>query len=642
MAVLDASRPPGLRFARRVSSRVIFVGVLLILAGLFATDGIAQTKPGTPTNLTATPGDRKVILSWDAPSGTVTDYEYKHGIGTWQSIGSTNTTYTINGAINGSIVGCDLRAVNGATKGDTAHFPSVTPNIPAPTALTATAGDGEVTLRWTKPSDLNPRPGAPDLSRYEYTTDDGSTWTTTGGTGTSYTVTGLTNGQEYTFKVRAVRVSTLDNITTTDNGLASDPGVSATPMLSPPAAPTGFSATPGDGKVTLRWTAPSGPITGYQYSQNGGGWTSTGWTPATGTSTIRTVIGLTNGTTYTFKVRAVNSGGNGAESGQASATPDASAPPPPPPPPPVIPPGDINAGTTETLTVRRVNSRTVTLSWDIPTALNAQTIAYEYSTNAGQTWTSTNSRNTSITLTGDGFGDLPPTQFRIRAMNQNADGTQSFVIISASATQRQRRIIQECPVGWIRSDGFAGRNRRALLYEVKLEMELHNPISIYKPVWVAIYVHPDEGLEHLEGWKLQVALPYNRHSEYLLTAENSVVVDAGFVEGGFAFIESPQETPFPMTGMGFPGSPAPGFDYRLYDETGRRVDFGISCYKRFDVFQVLKDTEDPRVLRKVLLESFDWDSHYLRSEWTVVTPAPAAPSQIKGNMVGTWADLKKQ
>ena len=219
----------------------------------------------------------------------------------------------------------------------------------------------------------------------------------------------------------------------------------------------------------------------------------------------------------------------------------------------------------------------------------------------------------------------------------------------------KRRIIYQCPVGWVISDGFGGKTRRALLYEIKLDMDIHNPISIYKPDWVAIYVHPDEALETLDGWKLQVAIPYNHHREYLLTAENSVVVDAGFVEGGFAFIANPkpEEDPFPLTGrgffpmvgMGFTGALVPGFDYRLYDETGRKVDFGIACYKRGDIFQALKNMEDPRVLRNVLLETLDWDSAiYIRSEWTVPVPVnvPGAPSLQGVNLVGKWADLKKQ
>ena len=85
------------------------------------------------------------------------------------------------------------------------------------------------------------------------------------------------------------------------------------------------------------------------------------------------------------------------------------------------------------------------------------------------------------------------------------------------------------------------------------------------------------------------------------------------------------------------------FDYRLYDDTGRKIDFGIACYKHGGIFQALQDMEDPRVLRKVPLESLDWDAAtYIRSEWTVPTPTPAAPSLIKTTVVGTWADLKKQ
>ena len=205
----------------------------------------------------------------------------------------------------------------------------------------------------------------------------------------------------------------------------------------------------------------------------------------------------------------------------------------------------------------------------------------------------------------------------IKVTEESGGGVRSSHTIDITINPPKRRIM-DCPVGWVRSDGFAGRNRRVLLYEVKLAMDLRDRVSIYKPIWVAIYVHPDETLENLDGWKLQIAVPYNHHRDYLLTAENSVVLDAGFVEGGFAFIENPIENPFPMVGVGFTGSPAPGFDYRLYDDTGRKVDFGISCYKRFDVFQVLKDLEDPRVLRNVSLKDIDWNaSWFIRSEWTV-------------------------
>ena len=567
-----------------------------------------------PTGLTATAGDGQVTLSWTAPSGfSITSYEYQRDSEAWASAG-TASPYTVTGLTNGTQYTFKVRAVGSGGGGTASSSVTATPNIAAPTGLRATAGDREVTLSWTAPSTTS------TITNYEYLQNSG-TWTSTGSTDTTYTVTGLTNRTSYTFSVRTV--------SGTVKGTESS-SVTATPGI---PAPTGLRATAGDGQVTLSWTAPSvSTITDYEYS-TGNGWISTG-----STDTTYIVSGLTNGTSYTFRVRAVSGTDAGTESVSATATPSAAPPPSP---------EDTTPGTTEGLTVNRVNSRAVTLSWQAPTSLNAQAIAeYQYSIDGGRTWISTGSTTTSITITGDGFGNLPLTNFKIRAMNRNADGTSSVVIISAPATpQKPRRVIQDCPVGWVRSDGFAGRNRRVLLYEVNVEMDLRNPVSIYKPIWVAIYVHPDEGLENLNGWKLQVAVPYNHHRDYLLTAENSVVVDAGFVEGGFAFIANPEENPFPMTGIGFAGSPAPGFDYRLYDETGRRVDFGISCYKRFDVFQVLKNLEDPRVLRNVSLKDIDWNaSWFIRSEWTLPLPVnvPGAPSAPGVNLVGKWADLKKQ
>ncbi len=380
--------------------------------------------------------------------------------------------------------------------------------------------------------------------------------------------------------------------------------------------------------------------------------------PGTGQLKTKTGVTYNAGATYSVTVKvttpalARSSGANVPSSATRDVTisvTGGSTPPPNNPPnnnPPV--PGDSVSLQVKLVANGDQRTANAILTWNPPNNEEADGYEYRYRVNPWTPWKSTGSSNTRYTVTG--LDIRKEYTFQIRAFSDSG-GTRRYIYTSpasspsnseAIALQRRKRRIFECPVGWVRSDGFAGRNRRALLYEVKLEMDIRDPVSIYKPAWVAIYVHPDEGLETLDGWKLQVALPYNRHREYLLTAENSVIVDAGFVEGGFAFIVPPEADLFPMTGMGFPGSPSPGFDYRLYDDQGRRVDFGISCYKRFDIFQVLKDAEDPRVLRQVHLESFDWNTHYLRSEWTVPTPVPAAPSQVKKNMVGTWADLKKR
>ena len=93
-----------------------------------------------------------------------------------------------------------------------------------------------------------------------------------------------------------------------------------------PGTPTGLDATADEGQVTLSWTAPSGTVTKYQYRQSTDSgvtwspdWTDTGTTPPTATTV--TLTGLANGVAYTFQVRAVNTGGNGAASAAATATP---------------------------------------------------------------------------------------------------------------------------------------------------------------------------------------------------------------------------------------------------------------------------------------------------------------------------------
>ena len=76
---------------------------------------------------------------------------------------------------------------------------------PAPTALSGSGADGEVALSWTAPSVLEQTP----ITDYvvQYSSDAGTTWSTFAdgtSTATTATVTGLTNGTEYTFRVAAV------------------------------------------------------------------------------------------------------------------------------------------------------------------------------------------------------------------------------------------------------------------------------------------------------------------------------------------------------------------------------------------------------------------------------------------------------
>jgi Fibronectin type III domain len=85
-----------------------------------------------------------------------------------------------------------------------------------------------------------------------------------------------------------------------------------------PDAPTGLTAMPGDGKVTLSWTAPpdgGAPITGYVI---GGGGTCT---PSPATATTCVVSGLTNGVPVSFTVAAVNSAGTGPAATSPTVTP---------------------------------------------------------------------------------------------------------------------------------------------------------------------------------------------------------------------------------------------------------------------------------------------------------------------------------
>jgi cellulose 1,4-beta-cellobiosidase len=140
----------------------------------------------------------------------------------------------------------------------------------------------------------------------------------TGITGTSYTNTGLTNGNTYYFKVAAVN---------TAGTSAQSTEASTTPAntITIPPAPTSLTAVAGDGLVGLSWGASSGATSYNLYrGTSAGGEAMTA--VATGISTNSySNTGLTNGTTYYFKVAALNTAGISPLSNEASAKPAAAS-----------------------------------------------------------------------------------------------------------------------------------------------------------------------------------------------------------------------------------------------------------------------------------------------------------------------------
>ncbi len=136
-------------------------------------------------------------------------------------------------------------------------------------------------------------------------------------TNNSITADNLSLGVTYTFEVTP-------NSRNDGLGQFGFTSTKSYPHAGPPSAPTNVLGTPGNGQVSLTWTAPSSnggsAIIEYKvrYSSNGGvSWSSPISTGST--ANAYTVTGLTNGTSYVFQVLARNSSGDGPWSNSSSS-----------------------------------------------------------------------------------------------------------------------------------------------------------------------------------------------------------------------------------------------------------------------------------------------------------------------------------
>jgi hypothetical protein len=230
---------------------------------------------------------------------------------------ATNGTYTVDvsGLTNGTSYTFEVVAYAGfygntssggmLDEGTATATPEGLPG--AVTLSSLTPGNGSFTATWTPPAD-----GGSALTGFVLMADPAS-----GGTPTSvtihangaalyrYTMTGLTDGEPYTVTIYAT------------NGIGNGPTstyhvVPETPYA-PPTVGT-VTATAGDTLVTLSIPQATpgnsaSPVTGYQYrygptASGYGSWTDVPSSELATNPISLPVTGLTNGTTYSFEVRA--------------------------------------------------------------------------------------------------------------------------------------------------------------------------------------------------------------------------------------------------------------------------------------------------------------------------------------------------
>ena len=272
------------------------------------------TVPNAPTSLSATAGDGQATISFTPGSNggsAITNYKYSLDGTNFLDFSPsiTSSPVTISGLTNGTSYNVYLKAVNARGDSSASTSVSVTPSTTpsAPTSLSATAGDGQATISFTPGSN-----GGSAITNYKYSLD-GTNFLDFSPSITSspVTISGLTNGTSYNVYLKAVNARGDSSASTS---------VSVTPSTTP-SAPTSLSATAGDGQATISFTAGSdggSAITNYKYSLDGTNYTAL--SPTDSSSPV-TISGLTNGTSYTVYLKAVNANGDSAASSSVSLTP---------------------------------------------------------------------------------------------------------------------------------------------------------------------------------------------------------------------------------------------------------------------------------------------------------------------------------
>ncbi len=367
------------------------------------------TAPSAPSNLTATVvSSTQINLSWTETSTDVTGFkiERKTGSGTYAQIGTAlanATSYNDTGLTANTSYTYRVRATNTGGDSNYSNEASATTsdNPPqAPTNLAATAiSSSAINLTWTDNS--NNETGF----KVERSTD-GINFTqiaVPAANVTTYTDNGLTANTPYTYRVRARNTSG-----------DSDYSNKVTTTTLPIIAPSNLTATLASStQINLSWTETSTDVTGFKIERKTGSGTYAQIGTALANATSYNDTNLTANTSYTYRVKATNAGGDSNYSNEASATT---------PSLPIAPSGlTIEAGELYPLTIK--------LAWK-DNSSDETGFKVEHSTD-GTNFTLIATTFANATAYSDvGVTYNTANYYRVRATNANGDSAYSNTVVA--------------------------------------------------------------------------------------------------------------------------------------------------------------------------------------------------------------------
>ena len=454
---------------------------------------------------------------------------------------------------NGTTYRFAVRAHNAigasAPSAEVSAAPATTASAPVISAITA--ADNSLQVAFTAPVSN----GGSAITSYQFSLNGGTTWSNfANGAGTSspLTITGLSNGVNYSIKLRAIN--------TIAAGAASN-GMTGIPQIPGAGRASTVQSSVANQSVTITWAPPTAyvgaPISGYRVTANPGGATCL-WVSGPYQCTIS---GLTNGTSYTFTVTSTwDDSGVSRDIDTTVATT-------------AVTPRTFASAPTAVTAVGGANQ--ATLSWSAPANNGGAAITdynFEFSSDDGASWSSYVD-GVSSALSGTVAGLRPGTQYRFRVAAVNAAGISTFSEVTTAAKTFEQAPELTLTLDQQTADGFSFilSFNDPLLFTIATSS--NNPNAVIEQIGDYYTV---KGLS--PGAIATVTVTANRtdylqalatiFSSALLAANPPSISTATSIDGGFSF-----------TVPNYTANSALGITYSVSTTVGAVIDDGSGAYR---------------------------------------------------------------